>query len=117
MSGIHVKKTESNVSALINSKMKCITLTLRTLHDELASNILGGFLDALTGKIQWGFVPNLWLQGTVQRLDNWGWQIHNPNVVLHSIDQVSLLLFLEPNSCDEICYAMTFVGDYGYKEG
>lgn len=31
-------------------------------------------------------MPNLWPQGSVQRLDNWGWQIQNPNVVLRSID-------------------------------
>ena len=55
----------------------------------------------MTGEIQWGFVPNLWPRGTVQRLDNWGWQIHNPNVVLRSIDQVSSATFLKPNDCDQ----------------
>eukprot|EP00579_Thalassiosira_antarctica_P024936 CAMPEP_0202013300 /NCGR_PEP_ID=MMETSP0905-20130828/25756_1 /ASSEMBLY_ACC=CAM_ASM_000554 /TAXON_ID=420261 /ORGANISM="Thalassiosira antarctica, Strain CCMP982" /LENGTH=337 /DNA_ID=CAMNT_0048572799 /DNA_START=11 /DNA_END=1024 /DNA_ORIENTATION=- len=44
------------------------------------------FLDELSGIVQWGFVPNLWPQGSVQRVDNWGWQIQNPNVVLRSID-------------------------------
>lgn len=55
----------------------------------------------MTGEIQWGFVPNLWPRGTVQRLDNWGWQIYNPNVVLRSIDQVSSATFLKPNDCDQ----------------
>lgn len=45
-----------------------------------------GFLDELTGSVQWGFLPNLWPKGSVQRLDNWGWQIHNCNVVMRSID-------------------------------
>lgn len=44
------------------------------------------FLNESTGALQWGFLPNLWPQGNVQRLDNWGWQIQNPNVVLRSID-------------------------------
>jgi hypothetical protein len=44
------------------------------------------FLDESTGIMQWGYAPNLWPQGNVLRLDNWGWQIHNPNVVLRSID-------------------------------
>lgn len=47
------------------------------------------FLDELTGTVQWGFTPNLWPQGSVQRLDSWGWQIQNPNVVLRSIDPVA----------------------------
>mmetsp|Transcript_3938 Transcript_3938/g.6487 ORF Transcript_3938/g.6487 Transcript_3938/m.6487 type:complete len:123 (-) Transcript_3938:49-417(-) len=38
------------------------------------------------GIVQWGFIPNLWPQGNMQRLDNWGWQIQNPNVILRSID-------------------------------
>mmetsp|Transcript_47589 Transcript_47589/g.101127 ORF Transcript_47589/g.101127 Transcript_47589/m.101127 type:complete len:343 (-) Transcript_47589:352-1380(-) len=48
------------------------------------------FLDEELGIVQWGFVPNLWPQGHVQRLHNWGWQIQNPNVVLRSIDPTSL---------------------------
>ena len=47
---------------------------------------LTGFLDEQKGTLQWGFMPNLWPQGNVIRLDNWGWQIQNPNVVLRSID-------------------------------
>ena len=46
------------------------------------------FLDEPTGNIQWGFLPNLWPAGTVSRLDNWGWQISNPNVVMRAIDSV-----------------------------
>lgn len=46
------------------------------------------FLDECTGVVQWGFAPNLWPQGCVQRLGSWGWQIQNPNVVLRSIDIV-----------------------------
>ncbi|KAL7538643.1 hypothetical protein ACHAXR_008722 [Thalassiosira sp. AJA248-18] len=46
------------------------------------------FLDEKSGTVQWGFVPNLWPQGNVQRLDNWGWQIQNPNVVLRSIEPI-----------------------------
>jgi hypothetical protein len=99
--GIHAKKPESNVSVLMNPKRKCIIVSLRILCGELASNIPGGFLGELTGKIQWGFGPNLWPQGTVQQLDNWQWQIHNPNVVLRSIDQVSLAMVSEPNDCDK----------------
>ena len=48
-----------------------------------------GFLKENEGKIQWGFVPSLWPEGTVERLDNWGWQIHNMNVVMRSIDNMS----------------------------
>lgn len=56
------------------------------------------FLDETSGKIQWGFLPNLWPQGSVRRLDNWGWQIENPNVVLRSIDPSPPLTTAE--SCD-----------------
>ena len=48
-----------------------------------------GFLKENEGKIQWGLVPRLWPEGTVERLDNWGWQIHNMNVVMRSIDNMS----------------------------
>ncbi|KAL3806396.1 hypothetical protein ACHAXA_001163, partial [Cyclostephanos tholiformis] len=55
------------------------------------------YLDESGSRITWGFVPNLWPQGTVHRMDNWGWQIHNKNMVLRTIDQVSSPLFLEPS--------------------
>lgn len=45
-----------------------------------------GFLSEATGSMQWGFRPNLWPEGSIQRLNNWGWQIQNPNVVLRAID-------------------------------
>lgn len=54
--------------------------------DQNNNSIAKGFLNESTGALQWGFLPNLWPQGNVQRLDNWGWQIQNPNVVLRSID-------------------------------
>jgi len=44
------------------------------------------FLDESSGVLQWGFTPDLWPQGSVQRLGNWGWQIQNPNVILRSLD-------------------------------
>ena len=48
-----------------------------------------GFLDEESGKIQWGFLPNLWPQGTVVRIaSTWGWQIQNPNIVMRAIDEV-----------------------------
>ncbi len=47
---------------------------------------IAGFLLAWEGTIQWGIVPNLWPIGKVKRLDNWGWQISNVNVVLRAID-------------------------------
>jgi hypothetical protein len=62
--------------------------------------LVKGFLDESGGRIQWGFVPNLWPQGTVHRMDNWGWQIHNKNVVLRSIDQVPSSILFEPSDCD-----------------
>ena len=46
------------------------------------------FLDEFSGTIQWGFAPNLWPQGTVKRLKTWGWDIHNPNVILRAIDSI-----------------------------
>ena len=50
---------------------------------------LTGFLDEESGKIQWGFLPNLWPQGTVVRIaSTWGWQIQNPNIVMRAIDEV-----------------------------
>mmetsp|Transcript_31349 Transcript_31349/g.57370 ORF Transcript_31349/g.57370 Transcript_31349/m.57370 type:complete len:433 (-) Transcript_31349:1062-2360(-) len=47
------------------------------------------FLDEAMGIVQWGFIPNLWPQGNIQRLDNWGWQIQNPNMILRSIDDTT----------------------------
>ena len=44
------------------------------------------FLDEASGIIQWGFPPDLWPQGIVRRLDTWGWEIRNPNVVLRAIE-------------------------------
>eukprot|EP00804_Cyclotella_cryptica_P024657 CCRYP_001654-RA/>CCRYP_001654-RA protein AED:0.03 eAED:0.03 QI:275/1/1/1/0/0/2/818/244 len=44
------------------------------------------FLDERSGVIQWGIVPNLWPKGKMRRLDSWGWEILNPNVVLRAID-------------------------------
>lgn len=52
------------------------------------TKIPAGFLNEALGIVQWGFFPDLWPQGTVQRLDSWGWQIQNPNVVMRSIDPV-----------------------------
>jgi hypothetical protein len=102
LSGIHAQKPGSNVST--SYELQKETLYFDNRSDPYAMtwilNKPGGFLDGLSGKIQWGFVPNLWPQGTVERLDNWGWQIHNPNVVLRSIDQVSTSLFLEPRDCE-----------------
>ena len=50
---------------------------------------LTGFLDEESGKVQWGFLPNLWPQGTVVRIaSTWGWQIQNPNIVMRAIDEV-----------------------------
>ena len=37
-------------------------------------------------ELQWGFPPNLWPRGAIRRLDNWGWEVVNPNVVLRAID-------------------------------
>ena len=48
-----------------------------------------GLLDEVMGIVQWGFIPNLWPQGNIQRLDNWGWQIQNPNMILRSIDDTT----------------------------
>lgn len=50
------------------------------------------FLNESCGTIQWGFVPNLWPQGMVKRLATWGWEIHNPNVIMRSIDPLPLSL-------------------------
>lgn len=33
-------------------------------------------------------------------MDNWGWQIHNKNVVLRSIDKVPSPTILDPSDCD-----------------
>ena len=45
-----------------------------------------GFLDERTSAMQWGYAPELWPRGIVQRLKNWGWQIMNQNVCLRAID-------------------------------
>ena len=37
-------------------------------------------------ELQWGLPPNLWPRGVIRRLDNWGWEVVNPNVVLRAID-------------------------------
>ncbi|EJK75722.1 hypothetical protein THAOC_02546 [Thalassiosira oceanica] len=37
-------------------------------------------------ELQWGFPPNLWPRGVIRRLDNWGWEVVNPNVVLRAVD-------------------------------
>ncbi len=50
------------------------------------------FLNESCGTIQWGYMPNLWPQGMVKRLATWGWEIHNPNVILRSIDPLPLSL-------------------------
>ena len=47
------------------------------------------FLDEASGVIQWGFVPNLWPPGKIQRLENWGWEICNCNVVMRAMDSES----------------------------
>jgi hypothetical protein len=44
------------------------------------------FLNEETGRIQWGFVPHLWPEGYVKRLDSWGWEIRNCNVVMRAVD-------------------------------
>ncbi|KAL9190677.1 hypothetical protein ACHAXT_000383 [Thalassiosira profunda] len=44
------------------------------------------FLDERSNAMQWGYAPDLWPRGNVQRLKNWGWQIMNPNVCLRAID-------------------------------
>lgn len=45
-----------------------------------------GLLDERNVTLQWGFPPNMWPHGRVRRLQTWGWQIQNPNVVMRSID-------------------------------
>ncbi len=59
-----------------------------------------GFLNEFTGDIQWGFVPNLWPRGMVERLNNWGWQISNSNVVLRAIDPLPTQITLDSTDWD-----------------
>lgn len=58
------------------------------------------FLDESSGVLQWGFPPNLWPQGSIQRLDNWGWQLQNPNVCLRSIDPLPRTAPIAPKMSD-----------------
>ena len=85
-----------------------------------------GFLDEESGKIQWGFLPNLWPQGTVVRIaSTWGWQIQNPNIVMRAIDEVpatkaqSELIERDEEKLGEIekeCTKNDTVGDGLYKD-
>ena len=85
-----------------------------------------GFLDEESGKIQWGFLPNLWPQGTVVRIaSTWGWQIQNPNIVMRAIDEVpptkpqtELIERDEENSSgiEQECIKNDTVGDSLFKD-
>lgn len=57
-----------------------------TGHPLGSQEIIKWFLDEHKQIIQWGVVPNLWPQGMVRRLESWGWEISNPNVVMRAID-------------------------------
>lgn len=64
-------------------------------HDGLSGIIRGHpsertdlewFLDDDGKEIQWGRLPYLWPKAGLVRLENWGWEIRNPNVCLRAID-------------------------------
>jgi hypothetical protein len=57
-----------------------------TGHPLRAEDEIEWFLHEESGRVQWGFVPNLWPEGRVRRLDSWGWEIRNCNVVMRAID-------------------------------
>jgi hypothetical protein len=44
------------------------------------------FLDEDGRGVQWGRLPHLWPKGQIVRLENWGWEIRNPNVCLRATD-------------------------------
>jgi hypothetical protein len=44
------------------------------------------FLDEDGRGIQWGRLPHLWPKGQIVRLQNWGWEVRNPNVCLRATD-------------------------------
>jgi hypothetical protein len=47
------------------------------------------FLDRDGKGIQWGRLPDLWPKGQIVRLESWGWEIRNPNVVLRAMDRTA----------------------------
>ena len=57
-----------------------------TGHPLRTDDEIEWFLDEASCVIQWGFVPNLWPAGKIQRLENWGWEICNCNVVMRAMD-------------------------------
>jgi hypothetical protein len=57
-----------------------------TGHPIRTDDQIEWFLQEESGVIQWGFVPNLWPEGRVRRLESWGWEIKNCNVVMRAID-------------------------------
>jgi hypothetical protein len=36
--------------------------------------------------LKWGYLPDLWPKGQVRRLDTWGWEFRNSNVVMRAVD-------------------------------
>lgn len=70
------------------------------MHKNLISFRFAGFLITSAAAIQWGVSPNLWPMGMVTRLENWGWQISNPNVVLRAIDPLPSQITLESTDWD-----------------
>jgi Arc/MetJ-type ribon-helix-helix transcriptional regulator len=58
-----------------------------TGHPLRTNDEIRWFLNEESGVIQWGFVPNLWPEGSVRRLDTWGWEIRNCNVIMRAIDR------------------------------
>lgn len=57
-----------------------------TGHPLRTQDQIEWFLNEKSGVIQWGIVPNLWPEGSVKRLESWGWEIRNCNVVMRAID-------------------------------
>jgi len=67
------------------------------LGHPLGTKRIEWLLQERTGVIKWGIAPNFWPEACIRRLDSWGWEIRNRNVVMRALDPDFLMKYDKKN--------------------